>query len=241
VQVIDEAGEDFRDSGHPYHRVFEQDNRSRHEWLRTFFYQGNCLCHPSVLTRREVYTVLSKPDPRLAQLGDFQRWIRVCLSREIHILPEKLVKFRIRNDDANASAPRPEVIRRSNYELRRILPHFLYLQTLEEFLKVFPEAEAFPSPLGEELIPYYLAQLALKVESPIYRDFALETLFNFLQDNTLAEKLEQRCDFSYRDFIQLTGEQPPWFSTSVTEDQTPSAEPPPKRRRVAGFFRCFLR
>jgi len=241
VQVIDEAGEDFRDSGHPYHRVFEQDNRSRHEWLRTFFYQGNCLCHPSVLTRREVYTVLSKPDPRLAQLGDFQRWIRVCLSREIHILPEKLVKFRIRNDDANASAPRPEVIRRSNYELRRILRVFLSLRTLEDFLKIFPEAEAFPYPLEEDLIPYYLARLALKVGSPIYRDFALETLFNLLEDKKLSKRLEQCCNFSYRDFIQLTGEEPPWFSTTVPVEPPPTADPPPKQSRRSGFFRCFLR
>lgn len=241
VQVIDEVGESFRDTGHPYYQVFDQPNRSRHEWLRTFFYQGNCLCQPSVLARREVYTDLARPDPRLAQLGDFQRWIRICLRREIHILPEKLVQFRIRNDDANASAPRPEVIVRSNYELRRILRAFLDLRTLEDFLKVFPEGEAFPSPLGEELIPYYLAQLALRVGSPIYRDFALETLFDLLKDETLAEELEQRCDFSFRDFIQLTGEQPPWFSTIATEEPTPSPEPLPRRSGLAGFFRRFLR
>jgi glycosyltransferase involved in cell wall biosynthesis len=235
-QFIDAAGKDIRDRGHLYFQAFDPSNRSRQEWLRFFFYYGNCLCHSSVLARREVYTVLSKPDPRLAQLGDFKRWILICLSREIFILPEKLVKFRILDDYANASAPRPEVFIRTNYELRRILRYFLCLHTLEDFLKVFPEAEAFPSPLEQELIPYYLARLALKVRSLIYRDFALETLFNLLKDKAIAEKLEQQCNFSFRDFIQLTGEKPPWFSAIRF-----FAGPFLNRNRMYRFFRSFLR
>lgn len=241
VQVIDEGGDDFRDSGHFYYSIFDQPNRSRHEWLRYFFFQGNCLCQPSVLARREVYTVLSPPDPRLAQLGDFQRWIRICLSRELHILPEKLLKFRIRSNNANASAPRPEVILRSNYELRGILRQFLRLATLEGFLKVFPEAGTFPSPLEEEFIPYYLARLALEVQSPVYRDFALGILFELLKDKALAEKLEQRCDFSYRDFIRLTGEQPSWASVTESENHAPPEDPSPNRNERPGLFRFFLK
>ena len=55
AQVIDEHGAPLRNQAHFYFSIFAQPNRSRHQWLRRFFYQGNALCHPSVLIRRCCY------------------------------------------------------------------------------------------------------------------------------------------------------------------------------------------
>jgi len=47
--IIDENGDLFKDESHFYYKIFEQPVRSRYEWLNFFFFNGNALCHPSVL------------------------------------------------------------------------------------------------------------------------------------------------------------------------------------------------
>ena len=60
---INEQGQPFDDPSHKDHAVFHQPNRSRHQWLRHFFDQGNALCHPTALIRREVYQTVGLYDP----------------------------------------------------------------------------------------------------------------------------------------------------------------------------------
>ena len=56
VKFIDEKSQpnELADDDY-YKKVFEQENRTRAEWLKYFFYNANCLCHPSLMIRREVY------------------------------------------------------------------------------------------------------------------------------------------------------------------------------------------
>lgn len=48
AHIIDDDGHPFQNEDHFYSHIFEQSNRTRHEWLNHFFYHGNALCHPSV-------------------------------------------------------------------------------------------------------------------------------------------------------------------------------------------------
>jgi glycosyltransferase involved in cell wall biosynthesis len=98
---------------------------SRRTWLRQFFYQGNCLCAPTAMIRREAYDSTGKYDNRLANLQDLDMWIRMLLAgHNIHVLPEQLSAFRIRANNANASAPSQSTLLRSVYETTKILRHF---------------------------------------------------------------------------------------------------------------------
>ena len=72
-RLIDEDGNYFKDESHPFYTVFRQPNRTRYEWLNYFFYNGNGLCHPSILAHREVYTEIAKAAPLFVQLPDFRR------------------------------------------------------------------------------------------------------------------------------------------------------------------------
>ncbi|RYZ85203.1 MAG: glycosyltransferase, partial [Proteobacteria bacterium] len=85
--------------------VFDQANRSRTEWLKRFFFEGNCLCHPSVMLRRLCYEEIGLYDNRFRQLPDQDFWIRLLKKFQIHVLDERLVNFRILNREANASSP----------------------------------------------------------------------------------------------------------------------------------------
>lgn len=202
AKIIDEDGNDFTEEGHFYTDIFKQPNRSRFEWLNYFFYTGNCLCHPSVLAKREVYTKLGPPDPRYPQLGDFYRWIKVCLKHDIHIIPEEFIKFRVRAGEANASGNRPDVAIRSYFEHIHVLKYFFELEP-QDLVKAFPEAKKY-EPIEKGLVPFIICMLALEAEErPAHKAFALNNLFEILGRKDIAEKLT-RYNFSHRDFIRLT-------------------------------------
>jgi len=209
AQLIDDDGKDYKNVDHPWYGIFNQPNRSRHEWLNYFFYNGNCLCHPSVLARRDCYMTISPPDPRFPQTGDFSRWISVCMKYEIYIIPENLVKFRIRKKKANVSSGKPETKIRQSWELGKILGNFLLIADGDELLKVFPELKVEGEGIDPVLMPYYIAKLALEADSlfyqPVYNYFALNTLYDLLADEKKARLLQEKHGFSYNDFNKLTG------------------------------------
>lgn len=173
---INEQGASFSDPGHKDHAVFHAGNRTRHQWLRHFFDQGNALCHPTAMLRREVYQSVGLYDPRLAQVPDLDQWIRVCMRFNIHVLPEPLTAFRIRDGLQNASAARPEVVRRDAWERAYVLRHYLQLPP-QELLQVFPEFTTQPGALAEQL-----ARHALGLGMPFFQRFALDAWFQALPD-----------------------------------------------------------
>src|SRR5205085_10865699 len=113
---IDERGAPLEDDAHKDTVLVRTRDQSRHEWLRQLFRTRNCLCHPSVLIRRRVYDEVGLLDPAMAQLPDLDLWVRVLLRHEIRVIAEPYVAFRIRDNQANASAARPDVLVRDAFE-----------------------------------------------------------------------------------------------------------------------------
>ena len=189
---INEQGQPFMDAEHKDYIVLRRSIRTRHACLRHFFDQGNALCHPTVLTRRVVYDTVGLYDPRLAQVPDLDQWIRVCMRYDIHVMPQPLTAFRIRNGLQNASAARPEVVRRDAWERAYILRHYLRLPPAE-LLQVFPE---FSATAAEPLV-VQLAQHAIALGMPFYQRFALDAWFDALATNTEPT--------AWRQYIAATG------------------------------------
>ncbi|MBP5955743.1 glycosyltransferase [Pseudomonas anatoliensis] len=205
ARAIDEDGAIHPDTSHYYSSVFDRENRSRQEWLRLFFDQGNALCHPSVLIRRQCYDDCGLYRLGLAQLADFDMWIRLCLKYEIHVLPEKLVKFRVRDNEANSSGNRPETRARVLFEFSMLLPLYGQITDKDDLLKVFPEAEAFLSEEGT-CVHYAMARAMLEVKTfDIVVPFALTDLFKIL--NSPDKKVP--AEFSVTEFVRLTAELDP--------------------------------
>jgi glycosyltransferase involved in cell wall biosynthesis len=193
-QLINETGGQFADSEHKDFSVFHTWNRDRYAWLRHFFDHGNCLCHPTVLIRRECYEHVGLLDARLAQVPDLDFWIRLTRRFEIHILPEPLLSFRIRDNQQNASAGRPEVIVRDLWERQRILRHYRDWPA-DEFAKVFPE---YSDQLGQHSPNQLLAMHALSRGTPFHIGFGLDTWFDCLPANGEGT--------DYINFIRHTGQ-----------------------------------
>lgn len=167
AEVIDENGSVYANTEGFYYKLFETENKTRFEWLRYFFYEGNCLCHPSVLMRKEVYYDVRPFINGMYQICDMMMWILICQKYDIFVLPEKLVKFRILNKEKNTSGMRVDSQIRSSIELFLMLQFYQKIREKEEFLKIFPEAQPYCD--GEVFIPEYaLAQLCINIQGQDY-------------------------------------------------------------------------
>jgi glycosyltransferase involved in cell wall biosynthesis len=202
--AIGEDDDPLTDRGHFYSNIFDQPNRPRHQWLNHFFYRGNALCHPSVLIRKHCYEDCGLYRYGLAQLGDFDMWMRLCLKYEIHVLPEKLVHFRVRANEANTSGNRPEIRIRHMTEYYYLLRNFLRIETFEEMVAIFPEAKKYYRTQGFEQ-QFVLAMIALR-DNTLHgaKFFGIELLFDLLGDVIKASKIKSLYGFDYRDLIVLT-------------------------------------
>jgi glycosyltransferase involved in cell wall biosynthesis/2-polyprenyl-3-methyl-5-hydroxy-6-metoxy-1,4-benzoquinol methylase len=203
--AIGEDGKPFIDGSHYYSKIFDQPNRSRHEWLRFFFEHGNALCHPSVLIRKECYNKCGLYRQGLAQVGDFHMWVRLCLKYEIHILSEPLTKFRIRDNEANASGSRPDARTRTITELFLTLRLYLDIVDSVELLAIFPEAEQFVRSDGC-VIPFAIAMLSFYQSNQHYtKFFGLLLLYELMENQELFEKIRSLYGFNELDIIDIAG------------------------------------
>lgn len=177
-----------------FEHVFKQANRSRYAWIRKLIEDGNCLCHPSVLIRKSVYIELGTYDNYYRQLPDLEMWIRVVQNYDIHVMNEKLVRFRIH--DKNTSKIDLNTIRRTWQEHRMILREFFEKVTKDNFLRAFgaqsPRAfsSSRPRDFVDEKVDYLLGHAGHF--SSIFRDQALEIIHSNRQsaDGQLMRDLD---------------------------------------------------
>jgi len=186
--VVDERGVAFSEERHKDFAVFRVENRDRFRWLRHFFDAGNCLCHPTLMIRRRCYSEVGLYDARLSQVPDLDMWIRLANRYDIYVMRETLTRFRIRDGQRNASAARPEVIRRDAWERQMVARH--YLSMPDETLRLaFPENRDDPRPAA-----IWLAERGLAAGLPL---FGLTSLFDALDPYGDGD--------DYRHLASLTG------------------------------------
>lgn len=206
VTFVDESSRVLKPQEYEYSQVFEVQNRPRSAWLSHFFSRGNCLCHPSILIRRKCYDEIGPYDERLASVPDLDAWVRLCLKYDIHILPARLVLFRIRAHGANASSDvLPNQIRCA-FEYKQILDHYLTINDPQFFLEVFPQAAQYGE-VRMEHIPYFLARVAIGTGDRIRALWGLEILHGLLADRAAAGEMERRYGFRIKDLHRMTSEQ----------------------------------
>ncbi len=205
ASIIDDNGDYFLNRKHLYYSIFEQSNKNRFEWLRHFFYKGNGLCHPSVLIRKNCFNECGFYRAGLAQLLDLDMWIRLCLKYEIYVIQDKLVRFRIRANEANASGNRPEVIIRDSNEWLIIAKNFLQISSYDDIIKTFPSAVKYYSSKGFNH-KFVMSMIFLfdGKNKKQYLTLALETLFDLIFDMEQANKIKEIYDFDYISLIKLT-------------------------------------
>ena len=206
VNPIDDDGEPFVDKSHFYYGAFQQENRSRLEWLRQFFYNGNVLCHPSVLIRMSVQKNYGLYTVGMAALPDEYRWIKICLHDEIYVYPEKLTDFRVRKGEGNTSGDKMDNRLRGTFEMF-LLPD-LFREVIKypkkDFLMILPSAKEYLAN-GKSDMEYIFDSVLIDVDIASYKLYGLRNLWSILQNRKRRDFLELKYKFTNKDFVKMTG------------------------------------
>ena len=119
VTLIDDEGNDISEECRDMANLFANCCSDQRNWMHLFFYYGNSLCHPSAVVRKDVMDRVGGFNLLYCQLADFDLWIRIVTEYPIHVLPEKLIRFRwdIKKHDQVSSVTEGHTIRTFNEQL----------------------------------------------------------------------------------------------------------------------------
>ena len=208
VKFVDEQGNSQElDKDDNYKNVFDKSNRSRAEWLNYFFYNANCLCHPSVMLRREAYEKYNLLEAHgFWQLPDYLMWIRLCFNADIFILQERLTKFRLRRTrQENTSANSADKLIRAELEFYFIAQEFINHFKDDKFLlEVFPNAKNFLIN-GEINRRFAVAKICLEQDRQSFNLAGLEVLKNLLSNPVDAAQIKKLYGYDEKSFLQDSG------------------------------------
>lgn len=176
-RTVNEQGGDH----HDMHRrkVFLTRYTDRITYLRHFFFEGNCICHPTAIIRKTTLDTVGHFDVRYRRLPDFDYWLRLFISYDIIVLHEELAAHRFLDDESNESGARPEVWASARWEYVQILHHFLTLD-MATFLAVFGEHIEKHSLHGLDR-DIQLGRIAIAAPHVSAQAFGLQLLFEALQ------------------------------------------------------------
>jgi glycosyltransferase involved in cell wall biosynthesis len=189
--------------------VGEQPTRSRFEHLSDLFDCVNPFCCPTAMIRRSCFDKLGYFPRRLRQIHDLAYWVRMLFVGELTILPDRLLKFRLRDSDGNAGSDTSENRRRTNFEFYKVLQLYREnITSVDVLAAIFPEVKEHAFPLEARLLQFHLAHVALRRQSSPHRLFGLDLLYDLMSDEATVDYLRTTCDFDYPTLFRLEAEQP---------------------------------
>ena len=160
---IDQNGSEIKKESLSFGAVFDQENRSRGNWLRRFFDLGNCICHPTMLIRKNCYHEIGLYNNRFRQLPDFDLWIRLVKKYNIFISERNLINFRVLPGENASSNTTKNAIRTMN-------EHFLI-------------AQGFFDEVSDAIFIEGFFDLISSVEDVLKRDVVIEKTLAYFQYN----------------------------------------------------------
>jgi glycosyltransferase involved in cell wall biosynthesis/predicted SAM-dependent methyltransferase len=203
THAIDKDGAPLDEASSFNRRIFEVENRSQAEWLRYFFFHGNCLCHPTIMIRRRCYEEVGLYDARFLTLPDFQMWMRLVSATDIHVLPEKLIGFRELPNSGNVSS-----ISSISAYVRLAWEHVQVRRCYRNVPQPLFEAAFAPEIAALGIEPnndrdLALGRICLSTDNPTLHRLALDLLFDALPAD--PENPSLSAGFGHADFIRETG------------------------------------
>lgn len=170
-----------------------------------FFFHGNALCHPSILIRKKCFDEVGLYRFGFAQVPDLDMWIRLCMKFPIYIIQEKLVKFRVLDNEKNSSGIRLDTQIRDSYEKLLILENYRNIKEFDFFKQIFPEVLDYCNE-SNFITDYALARICIEKKCYFgYSLFGQNLLFELISNPETAKYLKEQLNFTYLDFIKITG------------------------------------
>ncbi len=204
VNIIDEYSNIANDMYDEYFQLFNSaENKSQREWLRFFFYQGNCLCHPSVVIRRNVLEhVGGYYHLAYVPAEDYELWTRIVMKYPIHILEEKLVRYRWeetvnkisgKTDGRIYAFPNIMMLTR-----KRIMENI----DNEDLVRYFKEDFINPESESQEELECEKAHILLRCSGDNANFLGLEKYEELLDNEKMLKVLEEKMEISLSEYYK---------------------------------------
>jgi len=186
----------------------EMANRSRAELLRHLFVTGNCISAPTAFAAREVFTAAGGYDVLMLQVQDWDMWTRLLLrGLVLQTVLEPLLRYRIRADQHNLSAPTGAAVARGFFEVRRLLRAYRAIASVAELRSIFPEVDRLGYPLHDEFTAFYLALIAIANTGTnrITEHFGADLLLELMAAPDFRARARDRLGFHLPDLFRVLG------------------------------------
>lgn len=199
LSLIDDDGNSVPDKKGEYVRR----NSDRFGLLRSMFFNGNQLLSPGMVVRTQAFKAIMPLDADVLQYQDCQIHVRLLINGGVFQSTEKLVKYRQRTSEANASARSKSVLVRESLEVPSLMDGFLEIKDVELLLNVFQEdARRFGEPTNCT-IPYILGRLAIATQDFSKQCWGYRTIGKFIKKKKNRSLLHSLYGFDFASFIRL--------------------------------------
>lgn len=118
-EFIDDEDRPIEPEDDVHRQVRTVVNLKKEMWARRFML-GNCLFISTSMHRRALHEEIGAFDESLPLLADLDFYMRIVARHEIHVLPERLARIRMRAGGANLSFPDSPTWERHVEELARV-------------------------------------------------------------------------------------------------------------------------
>lgn len=186
--------------------AFRQGNRSSEEWMRYFYEKGNCLAHPSILIRTDIYRKLVDDfNKAFRQIPDYQMWVKLISKAKIYIIEEELMSFRWHSSgsSSNVSAPSQENLARHYNE-----ESYMWYETMADM-----EDDFFKRTFGDILINRQANTseeimcekffLLVKAGNKLTQQAAIFYFYDIFKDKGVQDCFLDKYGFGKKEFFQL--------------------------------------
>jgi len=239
ANFIDEEGNDVVEEAVPRGTTFNQENKSRGGWLKDFFLNGNSLCHPTIMIRRECYEKIGLYNNIYRQLPDFDMWIRLVKNYDIHVSSERLTDFRIL-PGRNASSPTKENLIRDlneHYLIRRNFFKNIHAADLKDGFGSYLIKKEVKNRIQVEIETALLYLLEEGKYSKINKLIGLEKMEHLMMDREKAEIMDQEYGINASFFHKKSAEISTIFESMIYRSEAPKIQT--ITERIIQVFRGF--
>ena len=209
-QTIDENDNEI-DS---YNMCVSNQKRDRDKLLNELFYEQNFLMGPGVFIKKKLFDLIGNYNENLLQVQDLELWVRILTSGyRINIVNEKLIKYRIHNENLsnNLNEPLKNIAINSRYifEIQKVLENYKNIKDFNFFVETFPNVLKYPV-IDEKYKDYYLMKEAFNVGMKghgcyniAYKLFACDLAYKIIHNKELYKELGQIFGFDFKDFSYM--------------------------------------
>lgn len=189
--------------------AFRKGNRSSEEWIRCFYDFGNCLVHPSILIRTNLYRELLDLNYRaFRQIPDFQMWVQLVMKSKIHIIEEELMSFRWHSSESTTNISAGTLENQARHQNEECYMWYETISGMESefFLKAFADMLLNKNAMTIEEILCEKFFVLARARDELCRQAAIFYFYDIYKNKSVQECLTNQYNFSKKDFFKLETE-----------------------------------